>query len=200
MPDPDRFVRLSTDLLEALMRVRLTGTQWRIILWVIRHTYGWNRNMASFSWYRIAKDLSAERGGVVRAGNRLLAAKLLCTQEGQLGIQKECWRWVASILVAQRDDSGQLWMDGIAAEARHRKPMTPSIEVVAVWHRKRCQESSVFRRAKDRIKDNSKTYKDRISKTVDGPHRLGAPENTSRQLFAGSAEPVPGKYDGISEN
>jgi len=200
MSDPDRFVRLPTDLLEALMRVRLNGTQWRIVLWVIRRTYGWNRNMASFSWYRIAKDLSAERGGVVRAGNRLLAAGLLCAQDGQLGIQKEYRRWVASILVAQPDESGQLWMDGIIAETGHRKPMALGIEAIVVCHRKRCQESSVFRRAIDRSKDKSKTYKDRISKSLDAPHRLDALENSSRHLLAGSAEPVPGKYDGISEN
>jgi hypothetical protein len=74
------------------------------------------------------------------------------------------------------------------------------MEAGVVCDRKRCQESSVFRRAKDRSKDKSKTYKDRISKTADGSHRLAALESTGRQVLAGSAEPVPGKYDGISEN
>ena len=35
---PDRFVRLSTELLEAVLSFRLTGVQLRIILWVIRNT------------------------------------------------------------------------------------------------------------------------------------------------------------------
>src|SRR5215472_6197483 len=36
-PQRDRFVRLSTELLEALLCSKLTGVQFRIILWVIRN-------------------------------------------------------------------------------------------------------------------------------------------------------------------
>ena len=74
---PDRFVRLPTELLGALLHARLSGTQWRILLWVIRHTYGWNRSTTAFSWYQIAKELSLDRGGVFRAGKRLLEGAML---------------------------------------------------------------------------------------------------------------------------
>jgi hypothetical protein len=58
--------------LEALLSSRLTGVQLRIILWVIRHTAGWNRTLTPFSWYRIAKKIGGNRAVVWRAGRTLL--------------------------------------------------------------------------------------------------------------------------------
>ena len=77
MTGPDRFIRLPTDVLEALLRKRLSGAQWRIIFWVIRHTYGWNRPSTPFTWYRIAKELGMSRPALYRAGQALLAKGIL---------------------------------------------------------------------------------------------------------------------------
>jgi hypothetical protein len=54
-------------LLEALLQSRLSRTQYLIVLWSIRHTYGWNRRWVSFTWYRVAKDLHVDRALVFRA-------------------------------------------------------------------------------------------------------------------------------------
>jgi hypothetical protein len=81
----DRFVRVPTDVLNAILRSPImTGTQLRILLWVMRQTYGWNRKAAMFSWYGIAQDLSMDRGGIVRAGNALLRSKVLHAEEGRV--------------------------------------------------------------------------------------------------------------------
>src|SRR5436305_11012880 len=90
---PDRFVRLSTELLEALLSYRLTGVQLRIILWVIRNTAGWNRLLTPFSWYRIAKKIGGNRAVVWRAGRSLLQSQVLYLEDGQLGIHKESRQW-----------------------------------------------------------------------------------------------------------
>src|SRR5882672_6073138 len=89
----ERFVRLPTALLEALVRVRLSGSQWRIVLWVIRQTLGWNRSTTAFSWYRIARDLALDRGGLLRAGRMLLRSGILYSGGGQLGIQEDSTLW-----------------------------------------------------------------------------------------------------------
>jgi hypothetical protein len=39
MPEFGRFVRVPTELLEALLRAGLAGGQLRVILWVVRNTY-----------------------------------------------------------------------------------------------------------------------------------------------------------------
>src|SRR5262245_9231853 len=84
-----RFVRVPTEVLAGLLRVRMSGVQCRIVLWVIRQTYGWHRQVAPYTWYRIAQELSLDRGGVVRAARKLLMAGVLIETDGAIGIRAE---------------------------------------------------------------------------------------------------------------
>lgn len=174
MAQLDRFVRIPTELLEALLHARLNGTQCRILLWVIRHTYGWHRRTVVFSWYQIAKALSLDRGGVVRAGNALLQAGILQARDGWLGIQTDRGQWDRGILPPS-DDVSQLWISGIEA-------MTKIIATDDARHRKRCQESSLFRRAKDSSKDR---------KTVVVGARSVDNRNGERRIYEGTGPGPP---------
>jgi phage replication O-like protein O len=129
LPRPERFVRLPTELLESLIRRRFSGTQWRVLLWVVRHTYGWNRTTTLFSWYRIASDLGSNRPGVARAGKRLLTEGVLSAEGDQIGM-------------AMGDSS---------------HPLAKAVDVKR--HPNGCRAAPIFRRAKDSSKDNSKTSK-----------------------------------------
>jgi phage replication O-like protein O len=195
------FVRVPTYLLEALLRVRLTETGWRIVLWVIRQSYGWNRQTAPYSWYRIARDLSADRGGIVRTGNRLLRAKVLFVREGSLGVQENYREWDNAIFPCERDEHGQLWIPGMDADRRHRTPMTRITASDDDRHRNRCQPSSLFRRAKDSSKERLKTYKEMRPDGTDDLRKRRKPQEEQREYSsAGAARPIPGKYDRLSQN
>jgi DNA-directed RNA polymerase specialized sigma24 family protein len=90
-PPPKRHesVVLPSRLFQALASVRLSGTQWRILLWVIRETSRRKQKTVPFSWYRIAKELSQDRGDVFRAGRNLLRAQLIRIQEVGIGLRKD---------------------------------------------------------------------------------------------------------------
>jgi phage replication O-like protein O len=171
MTESESFVRLPTKLLETLLLARLSGSEWGIVLWVIRQTYGWNRKTAPFSWYRIAKDLALDRGGVVRAGQRLVCSGILRIESGEL-----------RVLEPQA-------MTNVSVDKRHRKAMTEIIASDDECHRNRSEPSSLFRRAKDSSKDRLKTYKDRPWN-----HRREDRET------AGAAAPIPRKYERLSQN
>src|SRR6266566_5325270 len=94
----DTCLSLSNKLLDGLLAYRLTSTQLRVILWVLRNSAGWNREAASFSWYQIARELGLDRAGVFRAGTRLLAAKILWLRDGVLGIQYDPALWRTDML------------------------------------------------------------------------------------------------------
>lgn len=197
MAGSDRFVRLPTELLEALLRTPLNGTQWHVLFWILRNTLGWNRNLTAFSWYQIARDLLLDRGGVVRCGNRLLKSGILFLQNGQVGIQQDATRWQRTELAPP----GKKAMTNVSADRRHRKAMTENITSDDDCHRKRCRESSLFRRAKDSSKDRLKTHKDKHSpKSDDDRHRSITTGNSQRRHLAGAARPIAGKYDGLSQN
>jgi phage replication O-like protein O len=196
---PDRFVRLSTELLETLLASRLTGVQMRIILWVIRNTAGWNRALTPFSWYRIAKKIGGNRAVVWRAGRTLLEAHVLLLEDGHLGIQMENHQWRVPRLTRASDAARQPLPGGdVAREQRQALPACNA--AVAAGQRMRCPQATLFRRAKDRCKDKLKTYK-----------KTGAASDVTGQGFqngalnkhphpAGAARPIPGKYGCISQD
>jgi len=77
MNKSDRFVRVPTDLLEALLKTPLTGTQFAILFWIMRQTYGWNQSKTRFSWYQIARELGLSRPAAYRLGMRLVSDGIL---------------------------------------------------------------------------------------------------------------------------
>ena len=197
MPEPDRFIRLPTAFLEAALHLPLTGTQWRVLLWIIRQTIGWNRQTTTFSWYAIAKDLALDRGGVLRAGQRLIRAGLIIICGNQIGLVTDAGRWHATKLSPQ----GEKEMTPVSDDGSHLKAMTGVIATDDASQRKRCQESSLFRRTKDSSKDRLKTYRKRANqKSDDGRHRLGERDGSEQQPLTEAATPTEGKYDGLSQD
>lgn len=214
----DRFVRLSTELLEALLCSKLTGIQFRIVLWVIRNTYGWNRRSSPFTWYRIANELCLDRPAVYRAGKALLQAEVLVLQADGLAVQVDHGLWDRHVLSARTGDGRQLWMPGFSVAREQRPALSENNGPVAGGQHQRCQPTTVFRRAKDSSKERSKTYKDiepcksvaqrqRFYHRVEEQERYCQPslmksngKAEAESFSAGAATPIPRKYDGLSQN
>jgi phage replication O-like protein O len=194
----ERFVRFPLNLLEALLRARLSGTQWRILLWVVRHTLGWNRGWTAFSWYRIAKETGLDRAAAYRAGTALMRAQILVRHGEQIAVELDREVWGRSVLSVRTDDARQLWMPGINVAREQRRPLSGDNAAVAGRQRNGCQATTLFRRAKDRWKDRLKTYKDRRAPGNENALHHTERGKTQRLLLA--ASPIPGKYDGISQD
>jgi phage replication O-like protein O len=86
----DTYTPLFNELLKPLMRLSINGTQFRIILWTARNSYGWSKSRATqFSWSSIAKDIKTSRTAVSREGRELLKQNILIINEnGEIGINK----------------------------------------------------------------------------------------------------------------
>jgi phage replication O-like protein O len=198
IPETKRFVRVPTELLEPLLLLPLRGTQWRVLFWVIRQSYGWNRQSTSFTWYRIAKELELNRAGVYRAGQALLAARLLVCDGGQLAVQTDPRLWNTDIFSVSRAARRQLWIPGLPVAWEQRPALPVDNDSVAGQQLNRCLKATLFRRAKD-SKDIIKTYK----KTAANGGVAGRPRfqnGADSEHPAGAAQPISGKYDGLSED
>lgn len=194
--ESDRFIRLPNALLDALLRVPLTGTQWSILFWVIRRTLGWNRQTTPFSWYKIAKELRLDRGGIVRSARRMLDSEILEIQNGEVGIQQDQAAWQRLKPTAQ----GKKEMTDVSADKSHRKAMTRVSASDDGSHPKRCLESSVFRRAKDSSKDKLKTYIKTRRRKARFPNESHTTSDITRPNLA-RAKPISGeKYERLSQN
>ena len=67
--DKDGYTRIPNSLLEALYdrKYHFTQLQFRVMCYIIRKTYGWNKYSDYISISAMAKDLRKERRNVVRA-------------------------------------------------------------------------------------------------------------------------------------
>src|SRR5436305_1212224 len=82
----DGFVRIATgtgenDVLSALARCRLSGTEFQIVLWVIRQTWGYGKKEDWISLTQFEKVTGASRSYVCRAIDRLVTCRILVTQK-----------------------------------------------------------------------------------------------------------------------
>jgi len=89
---------IANELVEALVRTPLNGSQSRIVWAVIRETYGWNRKLARLSMRRIAAMTGIDRRNVRREVSTLVNAGVIVRRgqngEGpQLGIAKDYESW-----------------------------------------------------------------------------------------------------------
>lgn len=190
------FVRVPNGLLEPLLRARLNGTQWRVLLWVVRYTHGWNRPSTTFTWYRIARDLTLDRATTYRAGRALLQAGVLIRAGDQLALQGDSRTWADQVLSRATRGGEQLSIPGMNVAHRQRDSLSEPNATVVNQQRNRWPATTLFRQTKDRCKDRPKTYKDRhpSGQYTPGEHL----QNGERRHLAGAARPVAGKYDRFS--
>jgi hypothetical protein len=183
------------------MRTRLSGVQWRIVLWVVRYTFGWNRRSTPFTWYRIAQEVQVNRSAVYRSGRALLRANLLVTEADQLALEMNSLLWDSALSSPQGSPDGQLWIPGVNVAARHRPTVQNGNAAGAGRQRRDCLSATVPRRVKDRSKDSLKTYiETHAAQDSVAQHLRRALPQEKHLLAAGAARPVPRKYDRLSKN
>jgi len=151
-PARDPFLRISNALVEALFRARLSGAQWRVLLWVIRYTLGWNRRSASFTWYRVAKEIGLDRSTACRAGHALLRAGVLVLAGSQIEVQEDSQSWGTGVLSPHEVASQQLWMPGMDDVRTQRKPVSGCNATVARRQRFSVELKTVVKTVQRHIK------------------------------------------------
>ena len=98
-PQPDKYTKLSNELLEAIYRFPFAANSLRLLLWIIRQSYGMQRKyVKDFSHRWAAKDLKMSTSSL------FLALKMLkenCAIErdsgGRLGVQKDYHKWTVEV-------------------------------------------------------------------------------------------------------
>ena len=76
-PQPDQFTRISNELMEAIPMFKFNGTQLRILLVVLRYTYGFQRKSCELSLSFISNSTGAHKQQIKRELDRLIQTKVL---------------------------------------------------------------------------------------------------------------------------
>lgn len=91
------YTRIANELFEAIIEYPFTCAELRIILLVIRRTYGWKTNKSFISYGSVARKLRMDIRYVKRRINKLILDNVLFKDktewENRIGLNKEYTSW-----------------------------------------------------------------------------------------------------------
>ncbi len=87
------YTRIAHEVLEALYKINLCSYETRILMYILRNTWGRQRKMGEFSLPLIAKDTGMERGSVGRSIRSLVSQNIVMADNGAYGFQKDHEKW-----------------------------------------------------------------------------------------------------------
>ena len=91
------YTRIAHLLIEELAKINLSGSEWQILMAVIRKTYGFNKKLDRISLSQFQKFTGMDRKSVCRALKRLVAKQLLLKSNFCYGINKNYHLWGVAI-------------------------------------------------------------------------------------------------------
>lgn len=93
-PQPDKFTRFSNELLEAIMTVKMSGSEWQFVMCLFRKTYGFNKTEDWITGSQIVLATGLKKERVSEAKKKLLARNMVTEKRNKLSIQKDYEKWV----------------------------------------------------------------------------------------------------------
>ncbi len=107
-PQPKHHTRVSNELLEALTRFQIPSVHaLRVVLWVARKTYGWQKKFTEVpSLTDLSDELKMSRSTLHLAIQVLLDGRVLSRdKDGKLSIQKDYELWIVHSNGQEREES-----------------------------------------------------------------------------------------------
>lgn len=93
----DGYVRIANELLDALISFDLGKREQKIVMFVIRKTYGYGKKKDDMTLTQIANATGLDLGHISRTVKQLASKKILLKQQGKygfiLGINKDYGQW-----------------------------------------------------------------------------------------------------------
>lgn len=87
------YTRIANDLLEATLAIDLSKLQYKVLMAVIRKTYGFNKKFDRFTNAQISKLTGIPETRVCTAKNFLIDAKILIVSGREIGVNKVYSEW-----------------------------------------------------------------------------------------------------------
>jgi phage replication O-like protein O len=169
-PQPDQFTRISNELMEIIPLYKFNGTQLRLLLVLIRYTYGFNRKECELSLSFLSKATEIHKEQVKRELKELINHEVvLVTKEASfnttrvLGLNKDYEKWtVKKSDLNSTQVANKLPGSGLATHTGSGLATSPGSELDP-------QERKIF-------KDNIKEIKEEQSKDEEDPTKFNFPE------------------------
>ena len=92
------FTEVANELLEALARINMCAYETRVLLFIIRKTYGWHKKTDWISLSQLAMGTGIRKAHVCRTINSLEARNIIRKGKNRhVGLQKDYEKWVKKL-------------------------------------------------------------------------------------------------------
>lgn len=135
MADPqvrNGYTRIANELLEAICRLNISGNEMRILLYIIRRTYGFNRTYAEMPLSEISAAVGMRKNHISEAIKKLSAKKIIELHPSKgpkpqtISIVKNYEEWaVESCIVLTFPKTGTVPENGNPIVPENRNPTVP---------------------------------------------------------------------------
>lgn len=89
----DGYTRIANDLLEAVMCADLTARQLKVVMAIIRKTYGFGKKIDRITNTQIAEMTGIHHTHVCKAKNEMIAMNIVVSSGNKIGINKDFTEW-----------------------------------------------------------------------------------------------------------
>jgi len=80
-PQPDKYTKISTELLEQLCKIRIPGEAMQVFLAILRKTYGYQKKEDRISLGQFVTLTGSKRPNIIRSINKLLSMNLIIKRD-----------------------------------------------------------------------------------------------------------------------
>lgn len=88
------FTPIANEIVEHLVYVKMSGTEWQYVMCIFRKTYGWNKKEDWVTNSQIVAMTGLKKERVSEAKSRLLARNIVTENRNKISIQKDWEKWV----------------------------------------------------------------------------------------------------------
>ncbi|QNH66877.1 replication protein [Proteus vulgaris] len=89
----DGYTRIANDLFEAVMCADLTARQLKVVMAIIRKTYGFGKKLDRITNTQIAEMTGVHHTHVCKAKNEMIAMNIVISSGNKIGINKDFTEW-----------------------------------------------------------------------------------------------------------
>lgn len=127
----DGYTKVANEILEALSRVKLSPYEWRVLMFIIRKTYGWQKKTDLIPLSQIALGTGILKGNASRTLKSLISKQIVIrTDNKRIGFSKNYTQWLSVAITPKviSSDNGVISSDNkrLSAETPQKKRKKPS--------------------------------------------------------------------------
>lgn len=115
----DGYTRVANELLEAIAGADLTARQLKVMIAVIRKTYGFQKKSDRIADIQIAEITGLSRQNVNKAKKELISMHCLILDGNKIGVNKEVSAWVFTNSLQKRDTVSKLKTKSVSKIETH---------------------------------------------------------------------------------